>query len=383
MLITIIGGTGAIGSYFAYNLAAAGNQVSIVGKEHSKNLQQISESGLTLKTDNGIYFTPNLNFTYIGAYNYSSLVTKQDLLIVSLKQTDFNLEIAKQIVNLTDEHSMIGFISNGIPFYFLKYTSLANKTHLQTIDPEGEINQILSSRNIITIIPLMGSHLESPAVVKITTPLSKIKVDVGSQFTNEESLELINQIFDKANINSNYNKNISKAILEKLQFALSINVMSALLNQTNGYVFEAKENQNYILYVIKFVNNLAQNLGIHNLRNYDTFKLANISKLHFSSMHKDMMDCKTPEVKSIISAPLELAYYFQEQGMMHLSTKPLEAAQELILTKNFDIFPSSKQIESIYAESILALKEENITSIEFNNSGLIKLADQLEMDLIL
>lgn len=118
MQITIFGGTGSLGAYFAYRLVNAGHNVSIIGRENSLNLKQMTEVGLTIKFSNETVFIPSSNFRYVGSYNHSALTVKQDLVIVSLKQPNFDISVAKQIMNLTDNHSIIGVISNGLPFYF-------------------------------------------------------------------------------------------------------------------------------------------------------------------------------------------------------------------------------------------------------------------------
>ncbi len=366
MLITIIGGTGALGSYFAYKLSKTEHNVSIIGRKNSQNLKQIAEVGLSVKTSNETDFIPRSSFQYVGAYNYSVFNITQDLLIVSLKQPNFNLRIAQQIMSLTDNHSIIGIISNGLPFYFLQSLNISNKTYIEAVDLQGEMSQTLQTRQIVTIIPIMGAHLESPGRVNITTVTHKIKVEIGSK--NETIVEPITQVFNHANINAIPNYHINKAILEKLQFALSINVMSALLDQSNGDVFEAPVTQSYIRYVIKFVNNLAENLGIENLRKFEQFKQSNISKLHFSSMHQDFKTGNFPEVKVIISAPIELAHYFQENGSKTISTKPLEIVEELIIAKSHNISILQSQIEAIYRESTLLLEE----SLEILGDGNIQ-----------
>jgi len=93
--------------------------VNIIGKENSLNLKQIAESGLTLEFHNETAFIPSYNFGFIGSYDGSILTIKQDLVIVSLKQPSLDIKIANQIMNITDENSVIGVISNGLPFYFL------------------------------------------------------------------------------------------------------------------------------------------------------------------------------------------------------------------------------------------------------------------------
>ncbi len=361
MLITIFGGTGAIGAYFAYKLAKNNHSITLIGREGSKNLNRIKEFGLTLKMSNQTNFIPRSSFTYVGAYNYSTLITKQDLIIISLKQPYFSHTIAQQVLNLTNNNSIIGVISNGLPFYFLDGLNLVNKTHIESVDPKGEIIQLFKNNKIMTINPFMGSYIESPGIINVITLENKIKVDIGSKFIAKTKLDYISQIFNAANISTKINENIHAAILEKLQFALSINVMSALLNKSNGEVFDSENTQNYIKYIIKFTENIGKNIGLNQLRNYDKFKQQNISKLHYSSMHNDFKEGRAPEVKIIVSAPLELAYFFKNHNMINMPTKPIEMVEELIvaISNNNSVLPS--QIEDIFHQAELALNNEAST----------------------
>jgi ketopantoate reductase len=128
--------------------------------------------------------------------------------------------------------------------------------------------------------------------------------------------------------------------------------MSALLDQMNGQVFQSDTNQHYVRYVIKFVNSLGKALGIENMRDYDAFKALNISESRYSSMHEDLVNGKIPEVKVIISAPLEVAHHFN----IAISTKPLEIIEELLLAKSSNISVSNEQIKEIYTQAELALE---------------------------
>ena len=361
MQITIFGGTGSLGAYFAYRLSKAQHNVSVIGRDNSSNLKQIAEVGLTIKFHNETVFMPSSNFGYVGSYNYSLLNIKQDLVIVSLKQPNFDINIAHQVMNLTDNNSVIGLISNGLTFYFLRDFNLSSKTYIEAVDPAGEILQLMRGKQIITIMPLMGSNIESPGIIKVVNHQDKIKTFIGGSI-DQAKLELMSQILEEALIPNTISDNISKNFLEKLQFALAINVMSALLDQHNGQVFHSEANQNYVRYVIKFVNALAESLKVENIRDYNAFRALNISEARYSSMHEDLSHGKMPEVKVIVSAPLELAYHFN----LSISTKPLEIIEELLLAKSNNISVSNMQIQEIYTQAELAV---NTTEISINMVG--------------
>jgi ketopantoate reductase len=356
MQVTILGGTGSLGAYFAYHLVKSSHNVTIIGKENSLNLKQIAETGLTLEFCNETVFVPNYSFGFIGSYKNSILTIKQDLVIVSLKQPSLDIKIANQIMNITDENSVIGVISNGLPFYFLSNLNLRFKAHIEAVDLTGEILQLMHTRKIITIMPIMGSNIVAPGVIKVISPPDKIKTIIGAKFIDQMKLELISKAFDDAQIKSTVSNKISKNLLENLEFSLAVNVMSALLDKHNGQVFQDEENQVYIKYVIEFVNNLGNALGIKDLRDYDIFKSLNISEARYSSMHEDYKNAKVPEIKVIVSAPLELSSYLN----LTFPTKPLEIIEELLFFKANNNSVSLEKIQEIYYESELAI---NITEV--------------------
>src|SRR5665213_2199106 len=177
--ITIIGGTGAVGAYFAKQLVSAGHSVSIIGKENSQSLKQIQKNGLTLITSDGELNIPPTEFSYIGDLAHLSKKEKQGLVIISLKQFDMSDEIAKQVAEITNENSIIGVISNGLPFYFLKGLNFRKK-HLDSVDEGGRITHRLKDRQIVGIQPVIASKIVSPGVIHVIRPLAAITVTLGS-----------------------------------------------------------------------------------------------------------------------------------------------------------------------------------------------------------
>lgn len=241
-------------------------------------------------------------------------------------------------------------------FIFLAEFNLTSKTYIEAVDGGGEIFQLMQTRQLMTIMPLMGSNIVSPGVIKVVNPQNKIKTFVGGKLIDQNKLELISQTLNNSLIPNTISPDINKNFLEKLQFALAINVMSALLDQFNGQVFKSESNQNYVHYIIQFVANLAKALGIENLRDYNAFKALNISEMRYSSMHEDIANGKIPEVKIIISAPLEIAYHFN----LTISTKPLEFVESLMFVKSNNISISLEQIQELNYEVKLALNETEV-----------------------
>ena len=344
MEITVFGGTGNLGSYFSANLAGK-SKLKIIGRKNSNNLNHIKKHGIELKFPDKILNIPQEQFNYIGEFHSSAISNKQDLVIVSLKQPDFNMDVAQQIYNITDNNSAIGIISNGLAFNFL-YDLKHNQPdpHIESVDPKGEILKILKNRQLFTIIPLMGGNTQSPGIINIINSSNNIRCFIGGNKIDQNMLLKINTIFNEANIHSEMESEINKRILEKLQFALSINTISALLNKHIETVFYDELNRKYILYVTKFIKLLAEALSIKNMRSYKEFIANDLQEPRYSSFHDDIANHKTPEINVIVSAPIELA----KRLTLAISIKPLEMLEEMLTQKSHNITITDQEISNFY-----------------------------------
>jgi len=334
--ITIIGGTGAVGSYFAMQLADAGYKVSIVGRPYSPHLERIQKSGLAIKTSAGSKLVFPSQFSYIGSFNPT--LSKQDIIIVALKQPDLNEELARQIKQLSHKHTLLAFAANGIPFYFFEGLTLPHKDHIESVDKGGKIIQLLQDLPIVTLQPFIAAHITSPGTIQITRPLEKIFVALSSPRDDKASKNSVTKLADIFRASGIQNKVLSEKahqnILEKLQFALSVNVLSALMNQSIDQVFSEPETQPFIKYSIALIQEISNSLHIGQLRNYDEFKNLPITKGHYSSLYKDIQDGKPTEISAIIEATLEIAHFTQKHPLSAtLELAPLELGLKLLKQK--------------------------------------------------
>lgn len=232
--IAVIGGTGAVGSYFSTQLTNHPyTEVSIIGRRDSQNLSAVTENGLTLKTSEGEKVFPRSTFHSIDAVGHE----KQDMIIVSLKQPDMTISIAQHIMGLAHGSSIIGFIGNGLPFYFLEGLAVEGKDHIESVDAQGEIISQFKNAQIIGIQPIIAAEILSPGKVQITRPWSKVSVVIGA-LRKPLDLTLVAALFNASGIPTTVTESIHKIIMEKQQFALAINVLSALLEKTIGEVFD-------------------------------------------------------------------------------------------------------------------------------------------------
>lgn len=350
--IAIIGGTGSVGAYFAKQLVSAGHCVSIIGRVNSRNLRQIQMKGLTLITSDGKLNIPATEFNYIGDLNHFPNTETQDLVIICLKQFDMSAEIAKKVSEITNGNSLIGIVSNGLPFYFMRGLNFTKK-YLDTIDSGGQITQLLNDRQIMGIQPVIASKVVSPGLVHIIRPLTTITVTLGfPENFSSRKIEELQELFNKANIKTTVTvTGLRKNILEKLQFALSINTLSAILEKNIGNIFDSEETQILIIYSIKLINQIALRLDLGTLRSYEQFKLITVTKEHFSSLYHDIKEGKPGEVKAIVDATIELVQFLENNNRHEVpmpDVKPLEILRHLLNQKAKNIEVNTLQLTKLF-----------------------------------
>ena len=348
--ITIFGGLGAIGSYFTMQLVDAGHEVTIIGREESEHLKYTENRGLTLFTSEGIKTIPANKFKYIGTFN--ATLSPQDLIIVSLKQPDLNLEAAQQIKHLTKQDTIVAIIANGLPFYFMQGLDIGPKKNLNSVDPNSKIINCLQNNNLIGIQPFIAAEIADLGAVKISRPLDKISVVIGSPIDpKSKHLVKVATIFQNAKINTTICKDkMHKNVLEKLQFALSVNVLSALMARPIDEIFIDPQAQPLIEYVIKLLETIAVGTKVGNLRDYQQFKKLPISKGHYSSLYKDIINHKSNESAAIIGATLELAEYIKTRNDVELpNLQALRYLQQLLERKSQGEKLSKADLDKLFA----------------------------------
>ena len=328
--ITIVGSTGAVGAYLATKLAGHAH-LSIVGRKNSPHLAQIQKEGLCVLTPSGTMMTPGSRFSYIG-WDYAGISQEQDAILVSLKQPDITANFAKQILRISSPDTPIIFIGNGVPFFFMRDLGF-QKIHIETVDQEGSIAKLFSSRYTLLLHPIIAANIESCGVVKISRPEDKIKVTLATTSgPPPKNLLKLQGALTEAGINTEIaHGQAPRIILEKLQFALSVNVLSGLLNKPLGDIFYAPRLQPLMQYLVTIVGAIGDAFKVRRIRNYEQFAKVEVTRTHFSSFYRDLLGGKTTEACAFVESALELANYIQSQKLGRLpDLSPLLALKELV-----------------------------------------------------
>jgi 2-dehydropantoate 2-reductase len=157
MKICVIG-AGAIGGWIAVKLAHAGEEVSVLAR--GETLAAIRTRGLTL-IDGDVRFNVR-----VVASDSAETLGAQDLIIIAVKAPALRSVVA-QIAPLLHEKTMILSAMNGIPtWFFARADRPLHNTALTTIDPDGEIANVLVPERTIACVVHASCSVDSHAVIR-------------------------------------------------------------------------------------------------------------------------------------------------------------------------------------------------------------------------
>ncbi|MEP7093622.1 MAG: 2-dehydropantoate 2-reductase [Flavobacterium sp.] len=288
-------GLGGVGGYFGGLLAKAyfeSDEVEIVFIARNETRKAIAESGLKIVTDNSeIIVYPKLvsnNAEEIGELDYLICATKTYDIEESL------LSLQKCIVTKT----VILPLYNGVDA----------PERIQKIFPENEVLQ--GCIYIVSMIVLPGT-------------IRKIgffeKLFFGSQTVSNTKLEELQNIFQKAKIESYLVENIEETVWEKFIFISALASATSYLNQNIGEILGNPESKSVYVTLLYEIEAVAKAKGLQlpgDIVNQTIIKLEKSPKEATSSMHRDLLAGKNTEV-------ISLTQFVVNEGLKHGVKTPL------------------------------------------------------------
>ncbi len=152
-------GTGAIGGYLGFKLAASGDaEVSFVAR--GENLAALRKSGLTLREAGTERTIP------VTASDEPADLGPQDYVIVAVKAQSAP-KIVDAMQPLLDERTAVVTAMNGIPWwYFYRLAGPWENKALHSIDPDGRQWQAIGPERAIGCVVYPAAELAAPGVVE-------------------------------------------------------------------------------------------------------------------------------------------------------------------------------------------------------------------------
>ncbi|AWK06715.1 2-dehydropantoate 2-reductase [Flavobacterium crocinum] len=271
-------GLGGVGGYFGGLLAKAyfkSDEIEIVFIARGETQKAIKENGLKIVTDDSETIVhPNL------VSNNPEEIGKLDYLICATKTYD----IEESLISLKDcikKETLILPLYNGVDA----------QERIQKLYPENEVLQ-----GCVYII----SMIFSPGTIRKIGFYEKLFF--GSKTASASQLEELQDILQKAKIESHLVKNIEETVWEKFIFISALATATSYLNQNIGEILKNADSKVIYIELLHEIEDLALAKGLkmpRDIVSQTIIKLEKSPKEATSSMHRDLQAGKNTEAISL------------------------------------------------------------------------------------
>jgi len=292
-------GAGAIGSLIAARLSAAGEQVSMIAR--GKNLAALQSQGVGL-----VQAGAAPQFYPVTAAADPGVLGVQDLVVVATKQCSVN-EVIRKLGPLLGESTPVLLAMNGVPWWFLDGLEQAPDDRvLRCLDPEGDLRDMLPSRQVLGCVLHLSAVMISPGIVQLNGGNTML---VGSPLkTMSTSLKMTVERLSHAGFDSRESTDIHRDIWFKLLGNMTMNPVSALTRATTDRILDDPLVSDFCCRVMTEAAEIGAALGCHmeqtpEERNAETRKLGCFK----TSMLQDAEAGRDLEFQALVGVVHELA----------------------------------------------------------------------------
>ena len=298
-------GAGAIGGYLAVKLHQAGADVTVIAR--GPHLAAMRANGLTLKSE-GETVTARLPCT-----DKAADAGPQDYVVVTLKANSL-APAAPEIAKLMGPETALVTGINGIPYwYFYGLEGPWRDRVVESVDPNGELWQILPPRQAIGAIVYPAAEVIEPGVIEHT---------YGNRFTLGEPdggksarVEALSQMLVKAGLKAPVRTNIRDEIWVKLWGNLAFNPLSALTASTLDRLAFRPDLRAVARAMMEEAQIVAEALGAKFAVSIDKrIDGAGEVGVHKTSMLQDLERGRPMEIDALLGAVVELADLTQKSA---------------------------------------------------------------------
>lgn len=292
-----VAGAGAVGGFFGAFLRKAGHDVTFVAR--GKHLEAMKKAGLTI-VSKGESFTVDGVFT-----DDIRSLSDTELILFCVKSTDTK-EVAEQIAQLGNEHSVIMTLQNGV-------------------DNEEQLATIFGEERILSAATYVSTHIAEPGVIELG---GRAKLVIGSL---HDSLipfrDRIADLFNEAKIETSANDQIMKQKWKKFLWNATFNPLSALSTATVGEILDDKELRKTAETICREVLLIANKSGISlEEKMFEvTFSNAEYARKHKPSMLQDRLNGKKMEIESLAG------YLVKKSKELQVGTPVIQAIHSNLL----------------------------------------------------
>ena len=290
-------GAGAIGGLLAVKLHQAGADVRVIAR--GPHLAAIREKGLSLRSE-GQTSTVRLPCT-----DNAEEAGPQDYVIVTLKANGL-VPAAPQIAKLMGPDTALVTGINGVPYwYFYGLESPWRDRVVESVDPGGELWNILPPRQAIGCVVYPAAEVVEPGVIEHT---------YGNRFSLGEPdgsksarVEALAQLFVKAGLRAPVRTNIRDEIWVKLWGNLAFNPLSALTSSTLDRLAFRPDLRAVVRSMMEEATAVGEALGVKFSVTMDKrIDGAGEVGAHKTSMLQDLERGRPMEIDALLGAVVEL-----------------------------------------------------------------------------
>lgn len=298
-------GLGGVGGYFGGLLAKAyqkSDDVEIIFIARGETQKAIAENGLKIVTDDSeTIVRPNL------VSNNPSEIGVLDYLICATKTYDIE-ESLTSLKNCIKKETIILPLYNGV-------------------DAQERIKKIVPNNEVLQGCVYIVSMIFSPGTIRRIGFYEKLFF--GSKTASFSKMEELQNILQKAKIESYLVENIDETVWEKFIFISALASATSYLNQNIGEILSNSESKVTYIELLHEIEDVAQAKGLklpHDIVAQTIQKLEKSPKEATSSMHRDLLAGKNTEA-------LSLTQYVVNEGKKHGIKTPLYEKIAAILVK--------------------------------------------------
>ncbi|MFO8001685.1 MAG: 2-dehydropantoate 2-reductase [Marinilabilia sp.] len=267
----LIAGTGGVGGYFGGHLANAGHDVTFIARGAHK--EAMEARGLKVKSINGNFAVKKVNVT-----DDISKAPVPDLIILGVKAWQLK-DIARQLKPVTDDHTMVLPLQNGV---------LAS----------DELKEVLPEKNVLAGLCRIISKIEAPGEI------NHLAVDptiVFGECNNEKTdrVKQLEKIFNEAGFKGLVPEDIQVSLWQKF-ISICVSALLAVTRSTYGEVREQKETRQMMRDLFDEIALLARTLQINIEPDFVDKTMAFIDTFPYdstSSLTRDVWEGKPSELE--------------------------------------------------------------------------------------
>nr|WP_309757137.1 2-dehydropantoate 2-reductase [Flavobacterium sp.] len=282
-------GLGGVGGYFGGLLAKAyfeSDAIEIVFIARGETQKAIAKNGLKIIAGSTeIVAFPNL------VSNVPEQIGKLDYLICATKTYDIETSL-ESIKNCITPKTILLPLYNGV-------------------DATERIQKLFSENTVLQGCVYIVAMIDSPGIIKKIGVYEKLFF--GSKNAPVSKLNVLQSIFENANIESYFVENIEETIWEKFIFISALASATSYLNVNIGEILNNPENKAIYSSLLNEITAVAIAKGValpDDIVAQTIIKLEKTPKDATSSMHRDLLAGRNTEVVSLTKYVVDQAVKF-------------------------------------------------------------------------